>query len=200
METEEVKSRCLHGNVEAYCTLGVCGEKKVKAGLLKESCCRQSSSGYSGYRTFHRKFHVPNSPEFYKTLGYFAMYATIYAILISKTEKKFKEGYVTLKGHEPVSFCSVIDKNKWADELMVTYFLPSWELDVGNIPEVNGRGCGRCRCSNSLVWWLLEIGFDLGKRHDIEAIRSHVPEEFKEVFDSGTKEIEKRRIDGLYAS
>lgn len=39
---------------------------------------------------------------------------------------------------------------------------------------------------HSLCWSLLGMGFDLGSNHDVDKIKSNIPEEYKEDFLQGT--------------
>jgi hypothetical protein len=134
------------------------------------------------------------SNGFYRTLGYLAKNATLYIRVLAKNVDDFHEKFFELKGYDPIVepgiFCilkSNEDSSAWSNELSIFIELPSWELDTGNIkPENEKKDVGRVALnSTAWVWWLLEKGFNLGNKHDIEAIRSSVPEWFRESFDSG---------------
>lgn len=144
----------------------------------------------------YRKFQFVLSNEFYKTLGYLAKNATLYIKLLPKNVGIFYDEFFELKGYDPVEesgvFCILQENEKsspWSNELSVFVELPKgWELNTGNIESENlknKRGSRATFNSTSWVWWLLEQGFNLGRVHNIEQIRSSVPDWFKESFDSG---------------
>lgn len=159
-------------------------EKKDQQTVCSESGCGSNGLGINGVNGF-KKFRHEDSSVFYASIGFLATHADIVAMVIIKNEEDFKKRYTDLKGHEPV-FCKLKNEDQWANELRVIVELPSWETNFGNIIPVKGSGNKKHLNSNDFVWWLLEKGFDLGKKHDVENIRTYVPEEFKEDFDLGT--------------
>jgi hypothetical protein len=133
----------------------------------------------------YRNFSYESTEEFWKSIGFLASHAELVAFVVEKNEDSFLQRYYELKEREPLRFTLISNPKQWGNELRVIVE-PSWNLTLGNIIPVTGNTENRINFnSNSLVWWLLELGFDLGRNHDVESIRSSVPNEFKEAFDEG---------------
>ncbi|OGM09209.1 hypothetical protein A2Z67_04690 [Candidatus Woesebacteria bacterium RBG_13_36_22] len=145
--------------------------------------------------SYNRKeFLFTDSNNFYKTLGYLAKHSKLYVRVLVKNKDDFHDKFFELKGYdlvvEPGVFCILKSKegtSQFADELSVIVKIPDWELDTGNIePEGGIKSTGRVYFnSTEMVWWLLGRGFNVGKPHNIEEIRSSVPDWYKESFDLG---------------
>lgn len=148
--------------------------------------------------SFNRKlFSFVPSNDFYRSLGYLAKHSTLYVRILLRNQEDFHDEFFELKGYDPVVepgvFC-VLQSNEgtsqFADELSIVVRTPGWELDTGNIkPEGGKKSVGNKAFFHSadMVWWLLKIGFNVGKLHNIEQIRSSVPDGYKESFDLGLK-------------
>lgn len=143
------------------------------------------------------RFEFIPTQEFYKSLGWICANAEVIIHSILAThEDKFVERYLRVKGHDvPVEYDlqENVTSTHWGDELrVVTNCLPRWNLDTGNKNFEQSHVCSKLEhtwtiYSNSFVWWLLNNGFDFVENQDVEAIRSNVPEIYRESFDLGSQ-------------
>lgn len=156
-----------------------------------------ANDGRKGNSYSRKPFLFSPSSDFYRSLGYLAKNSILYVRILVKDKEDFHEEFFELKGYDPVVepgvFC-ILKSNEgtsqFASELSVVVRTPAWDLDTGNIKPEGGKKSTGSKAffhSADMVWWLLKIGFNVGRPNDIEQIRSSVPDWFKESFDLGLK-------------
>ena len=162
--------------------------------LPKERVKNGNGSG-NGKQRPKVKFVFTPSQEFYKSLGWLCANAeVIIHSILATLEDKFVEKYFEVKGHDvPVKYDlqENLTSLHYGSELrVVANKLPMWNLDTGNKTFERSHVCSKLEhnftiYSNNFVWWLLNNGFDFVEHQDVEAIRSNIPEIYRESFDSG---------------
>ena len=89
-------------------------------------------------------------------------------------------------GYFPID--TVTDDDKWGAELRINF---SARADLEFPPAVQSRSgarAGTLRINNNQYWWqLVQVGFRLGTRHDVDRVRATVPPVFRTAFDDGLK-------------
>lgn len=179
--------------IERY--LNIIVQDKNKETNQRKNSKNSKKDGRKGNFFSRKPFLFTPSNNFYKTLGYLAKYSKLYIRVLVKDKELFHDEFFELKGYdlvpEPGVFC-ILKSNEgtsqFASELSVVVRNPGWELDTGSIKQEGGKKSTESKViynSADMVWWLLEQGFNVGRPHDIEQIRSGVPDWFKESFDSG---------------
>ena len=181
---------------QKYCLLdppGVEGVDYVRSEPEKKK--ERRVSGNDRHEKRKVKFIFTPSQEFYKSLGWLCANAEVIIHTILKTlEDKFVEKYFEIKGHDvPVEYDlqENLTSFHYGSELrVVANSLPNWNLDTGNKTFEQSHVCSKLEhnftiYSNNFVWWLLNNGFDFVEHQDVEAIRSNIPEIYRESFDSG---------------
>ena len=167
-----------------YCSWCI-AERKGKQTVSTETGCGSNGLGINGVNGF-KHFKYEDNSNFWATIGFLAKHAKIVAEVLITNKEKFIEEYAKKKGHAP-SESYVIEikcQRTWGHKYYIHF--PSWEnVDLGNITPIN-QGSHSIASSMDLVLWLLDLGFELGITHDVEEIRSNVPEKFVEDFDLGT--------------
>jgi len=117
--------------------------------------------------------------KYYRTLGYLASKASISAEVNHLKEDYFIHRYKDLKGKDP-NYCIQQDCNRWGLKLDIRCIPPDFEYELDGLIW-DGEEIRK----NNFAWALLEMGFDLGRVHDIGKIRSEIPEEYLDAFDDG---------------
>jgi len=132
--------------------------------------------------------------QYYRSLSYLAKNAEIDAYIAYKVREWFDEKYFLIKNKYPEGrgyYPHDEDVNKWSSELRIKFNLPDGKTtdDVVFGPDVGlvlgGVGYDFYINSNNLCWYLLSLGFDLGKKHNIEEIKSHIPDIYIKYFEEG---------------
>ena len=128
--------------------------------------------------------------KFYRSLGHISRHSEISADVSIKVKEWFEERYNITKGKYPNNKCCYLEK-KWASELRIRFDLPDniTSQDIVFGPEVNlvlsNTNYDWEINNNDLGWYLLSLGLDFGKDHDINKIESHIPNEFIKYFKEG---------------
>ncbi len=134
--------------------------------------------------------------QYFKTLGYLTKKGFIEAIIPPKSKDGFDSTYYGIKrqfpqDNQPGYYVHDQGVDKWGTEMRLTFKIPKTisenELAFGpsvNVRESPNRDELRIN-KNSLCWYLLEIGFNLGSNHDTNQIKSNIPEKYKENFQKG---------------
>jgi len=155
-------------------------QERIINNIQDETCahCTELSSGNNNDSPRLRIFEPPDDPhEYWKLIGRLARYAVLRAVVHPQYEDRFVRKYP----NQPYS----LEKNKFGNELSVNLPLDkikTWALNsIGNIPKTVWTGTFN---SNNLFDILYNMGFS-GKTHDIDSIKSNVPDEFKDDFDEG---------------
>ena len=117
--------------------------------------------------------------KYYRTIGYLAVKASIFAEVNHLKEDYFIRRYKDLKGKDP-KYCVQQDCNRWGLKLDIRCIHPDFDYELDGLIW-DGLEIRK----NNFAWALLEMGFDLGHNHDIEKIRSEIPEEHLDSFDNG---------------
>ncbi len=140
---------------------------------------------YRKFQKEYKEFTVPHSPEFWKSIGYLAKHSTLIIHSVRDNHQvEFEEHYSEIKGKcVGVKYFIQKDPKHWGIELRIKIKdnPPGWKLNVGNRQFDEDKEIR----SNEIVWWLIGIGFDWGSDHNLEEIRSNVPETYRDSFDSG---------------
>lgn len=133
--------------------------------------------------------------QYYRSLGFLARNAFMYAFIAAKSQINFDEKYFILKNKYPENNSGYTvhgeEVNKYSYELRLAFNLPENRSD-GDIvfgPEiglVSGTGDRGFNINNNdLCWYLLYMGFELGKNHNIDRIESRIPNDFIKYFEEG---------------
>jgi hypothetical protein len=126
--------------------------------------------------------------NYFRTIGYLASRATIAAEVNPRCEQSFVERYTALKGKSPVYRLQEVKYYRWFLKMNIVCKVPDFDYDLGYGVKFKTykEGTGEI-FNNNLIWELLEMGFDLGNTHDVDAIRNEVPEKYLGAFDEGYK-------------
>jgi len=130
------------------------------------------------------------------TLGYLAKHACIVADIPYTSQESFDTTYESIKGVEPnkespkymVHKCS----DTWTYAIRV-YFTIKEDIDEADlvlpksvIDNMGNHDRRTKRISeNAWAWRIIGMGFDLDTNHNVDLIRSNIPEQYKEAFDNG---------------
>jgi hypothetical protein len=138
--------------------------------------------------------------QFFVTMGYLSNNSFIEAIIPPKSQNGFDITFHRIKGRHPdaeseegyyVHHDSNVDK--WGVEMRLTFEIPKKislnQLDFGSsVRIVESPDYDKKRINNNgLCWKLLSFGFELGARHNLDAIESKVPERYRENYQEGRK-------------
>jgi len=175
---EEILSQ----NIQERIVENVVHEDLCKLPRVRQNRIRRKGTGY-------RKFKFKVSSEFYKMFGYFASHGKVYAMVKPENDDTFRLQYKSFTGVDAEGY-TILDNPQWWNEMRLTVGVPDdgFELTTfGNVPVYidKERSSAAHFCSTSMVWWLFENGFKIGRLHDIEAARECVPEEYRNNFDEG---------------
>ena len=101
--------------------------------------------------------------------------ATLYAEVRSDLQDKFNERYDFCE-QDDAKCLTVVDGNKWGNELRIRIAATPQELDaVGISDAVIPCRPGVVEVNSNRLWWKLHrMGFRLGKRHDAVAVKREV--------------------------
>jgi len=136
-----------------------------------------------------------NNRQYFKTLGYISQSCMIEAILPSKSVSGFESNYYKIKGHLPQKgsgyYIHGENVKKWGVEMRLTFTIPQSiaidELDFGgSVTLVKSPEPNMLRINNNeFCYKLLQLGFDLGTKHDTESIKHEIPEHLRSSFEEG---------------
>jgi hypothetical protein len=133
-----------------------------------------------------------SNEKFYFTIGFLAKNCKIIARVTPKTEHRFANDYMSIKGTYPydldgyeVDTCT----NTWGSVIRIVFDTKNISsLAFFSFPNepINGSGDYEL-IINNLEWGmeLLEMGFNVGKNHNIEEIKSNVPAQYIKNFEEG---------------
>ena len=134
--------------------------------------------------------------QYFKTLGYISNKGRIEADVPPKSATGFENNYHRIKGVKPKKSSGYyihhnVDVDKWGVEMRLTFPIPN-SIEIG---ELNFGGSVTAAKSpepdmlrinnNAFCYKLLQLGFDLGSNHDVDAIINNIPERFKSNFKEG---------------
>jgi len=141
---------------------------------------------------------IPSSKNFFKSIGYFAKSGHMHAFMSDKYTDTFISKYKDMTGDYPKGhIIHVTDQyknpRKWGIELRLSYNLPhgisSKNIDLGPftgyVEPVSGSNYEYNINNNNFCWYLISIGFRVGKDHPTDIILSNIPDEYKEDFKEG---------------
>lgn len=137
--------------------------------------------------------HPHQSAAYFRTLGFLTRHGNFQAEVPPKARATFENKYHEITGHRPVlgngyfPIDAVTDDDKWGAELRINFparadleFPPTVELRSGANP-------GTLRINNNQYWWsLVQVGFRLNLRNEVEGVRATVPSAFRTAFDDGS--------------
>jgi len=132
--------------------------------------------------------------KYYRSIGHLAQHSEIVAEVADKARSWFDESYCLIKNKYPEGqgYAPLAPKsNKWATEIRIRFDLPEGitSQDIVFGPEVNlvsrNSSYDYEINKNELGWYLLSLGFNLGKNHDINEIKSHIPDVYTKYFNEG---------------
>ena len=140
-----------------------------------------------------RARHPHQSAAYFRTLGFLTRHGDFQAEVPPKSRATFEDRYHAITGRRPVlhnngyfPIDAVTNDDKWGAELRINF--PD-RADLTFPPAVQSRAGaspGTLRINNNQYWWqLVQVGFRLGTRHDVERIRATVPPAFQTAFDDG---------------
>jgi len=141
---------------------------------------------------------IPSSKNFFRAIGYFAKNGHMHAFMSDKYADTFISKYKDVTGDYPNGhIVHTTDKygysRKWGMELRLSYNLPqdttSKNIDLGPftgyVEPVSGSNYEYNINNNNFCWYLISIGFQIGKNHPMERVSSNIPDEYKEEFKKG---------------
>lgn len=170
------------------------------------SNCSELDGNGKPIRRFKKSEHTKNfsgEDEYFRTLGYLAKHGKMEAEVPEKDTIRFERNFERIKAERPSvgnHYRILIDKtNKFGPQIRI--FFPESNLrEIFVPPGINNKRNQNldkqtsCNVSdNQWCWELLEMGFNLGKEHDIERVISNIPNEHKESFYVGYTEGEKEK-------
>jgi len=132
--------------------------------------------------------------SYFRSLGFVCHSGFIEAIIPLKSKAGFDKTFLRIKGRQPrsnepgyyVHNDPVV--NKWGVEMRLTFSMPrKSQIDFGiSYVLVKSTDPTKLRInSNELCYRLLESGFNLGEIHDVEKIKSNLPDLYKASFEEG---------------
>lgn len=135
---------------------------------------------------------------YFFTLGFLSSRATMLeAIIPPHALSGFADDYLRVKGSRPVEgqsgfYVHKLGVDKWGCELRITFNAILKELsnlDFGpdvHVVDDSPKTEASWRINNNGFWWkLLKLGFKMGATQDINAIRTSIPLQHRNQFDSG---------------
>lgn len=137
---------------------------------------------------------------FFRSIGFLAKRATMLeAIVHPRAQGGFVETYRSVTGQNPSIgqdgyYLHEPEADKWGNELRVTFDANDEEirgLDLG--PDVhivaNPSAQGRSwRINKNAFWWyLLRLGFTMGRTQDMHSITSRIPHTYSSDFGEGIR-------------
>jgi len=137
--------------------------------------------------------HFQNE-KYFRTLGYLSVHCFIEAIIPFKSKCGFDKTFKIIKGRPPRNneqgyyIHNDPEVDKWGIEMRLTFPMQdTTALDFGS-PYVPVRSPDPTKFrinSNELCFRLLKLGFNLGDVHDVEKIKSSIPENYRTAFEVG---------------
>lgn len=132
---------------------------------------------------------VYSSERHYFTIGFLAKNCKIIVRVTPKTEDKFINAYADIKDEYPDGYETDICPNTWGTVIRMVFNTKNINsLSPFNFPNKPVDGSGEHEMLVNNTDWgmeLLSIGFDLGRSHDIDEIRSNIPEQHIKNFEEG---------------
>lgn len=133
-----------------------------------------------------------SNEKYYFTIGFLTNNCKIIARVTPKTENKFVNDYVSIKDAYPYDIDGYeVDTcvNTWSNVIRIVFDTKNIKsLSPFSFPNEPIVGSGEHELIvNNLDWGmeLLTIGFNIGKKHDIEEIQSNVPIQYIQNFKEG---------------
>jgi hypothetical protein len=132
--------------------------------------------------------------KYFRTLGYLSFNCFIEAVIPLKSKAGFDRTFAKIKGRFPqeneqgyyVHNDPAVDK--WGVEMRLTFpKKDTADMDFGGLyAPVRSPDPEELRInSNELCYHLLNMGFNLGKIHDIERIKANIPDRYRTAFEKG---------------
>jgi hypothetical protein len=157
--------------------------------IVQEFVEEMEQFGYSAASEERRR-------KFCRALGFLAKVGDLHVELIPSYAPIFKERYEQLTGQsvEGLPGYRVLqsDGDKWGPELMVDWTASMFQMNQihfgQNIQMSRRENQGEYRISNNLFFYkLLEWGFVLGPKQDVDRIRGRIAEHVRSELDKGLK-------------
>lgn len=141
---------------------------------------------------------IPSSKNFFRVIGYLAKNGHMHAFMSDRYADTFISKYKDMTGDYPKGHIIHVsdkygDSRKWGVELRLSYNLPhgmsSKDIDLGPftgcVEPVSGSNYEYNINNNNFCWYLISIGFRIGKDHPIDSVLSNISDEYKEDFKKG---------------
>ena len=164
-------------------------EKGTRTVTIKNWMKLSSKDELKRYRT--SRLNQNGREGYFKTLGYLAKNGTFKAEMLHGDIQRFLHNFKAIKGTTPSveEFLVLPHKtNKYGLQLRI-WFKDAAITFPDNITKRNNSKANPllCNVSSNEWWWeLLNMGFNIGSKHNIQEIRNNIPEQYKEAFEQGT--------------